>query len=515
MLSTAVAGLDLNIYEHIESSSGRSGKRLAVDHQLFDLLRDEPNPEMTSFTFFRTLMVHALLWSNGYAEIQRDGAARPVALWPLLPGKTRPYRLKTGELVYKTSVGMNQTTEKEPIAASERIISAPNMWHITGLTLDGRVGFGVINLTRQMFGITLAAEKYGAKYFANNAKPGGVITHPGKLKPEARATLRDTWQQSQSGDNAQKTAVLEDGMKYEPISVKPNEGQVLETRQFQKGEICSVFHVAPHMIGDSEKSNRANTEQLGQEFVSYSLNPWLKNIQSESKRKLFVKTGRTAGRFFPRYDTSPLTMPDSATRQAFYNSGKQWGWLCTNDIHEREHINPTEQPGAELYWMPVNMGIMSDQGAIIPKPAPGADPNAGEPKPAAGGDDEPTVKRFVSVYSGLFRDALGRLSARSEPDNDAFVRTFEPILLTMQRHITSLGEWAADEAFESEFDAQEYIRGMRKRLDESRRMNVGLSREQLAEREVARAVRAITIEVHRALATKKAKKLLQETNANV
>lgn len=513
LISTAIASLDLNIYEHTENATGRSGKRLAVDHQLFDLLHDEPNPEMTSFTFFRTLMVHALLWSNGYAEIQRDNANRAVGLWPLMPGKTRPYRNKSGDLVYRTSVGVNQTPMegKDPAAVNERQILAADMFHVPGLSLDGRVGYGVIQLVRQSFGIALAAEKFGARFFANNAKPSGIIEVPGKLKPEARTTLRDTWQQSQTGDNVQKTAVLEEGMKYNPIGIKPNEGQVLETRQFQKGETCAVFQVAPHMIGDSEKSNRANTEQLGLEFVSFTLRHWLKNIQSESKRKLFPKTGRTSGKFFPRFDTTPFTMPDATTRQTYFNSGKQWGWLNTNDIHEMEHLNPSEQDGAELYWMPVNMGIMGAEGAIIPKPAtPPADPNA--PKPAAGADpeDDETVKRFVRSHSGLFRDALGRLSARSEPDTDAFIRAFEPILTSMATQISTLAGEAADDGFDFTFDSKEYIRGMRKRLDEARPSNIGLSREQIADRETARAVRAITIEAYRALATAKAKKQLEE-----
>src|SRR6185312_9211345 len=99
----------------------------------------------------------------------------------------------------------------------------------------------------------------------------------------------------------------------------------------------------------------ANTEQIGLEFVTFTLSPWLKSWQQEFKRKLFPKTGRTAGRFFAMFDTRPMTMPDAASRQSFYNSGKQWGWLNTNDIRELEHLNPVDDASADDYWMPVNM----------------------------------------------------------------------------------------------------------------------------------------------------------------
>ncbi|HEY0701258.1 MAG TPA: phage portal protein [Candidatus Acidoferrales bacterium] len=522
LISGATGFLDLNVYERILYQDKRAGKRIAYEHDLFDLLENEPNDEMSSFTFRKTLQAHALLWGNLYAEIQRDDGNRPVALWPRNPARIRPYRLTEsmsirgelvprGALVYKTTEG-TETASVDPAAppyndGPERTIMKEDILHVPGLSLDGRIAQSTINLARQVVGLALATEKFGSKFFGNGARAGGVFEHPAALKPIAKENLKRSIQEAIGGENVLRPFILEEGMKWHETSTKPNEGQFLETRQFQKSEICSVFLVPPHMVGDTEKTNRANTEQIGIEFVTFTLSPWLKAWRQELKRKLFPKTGRTANKFFAMFDTSPLVMPDAESRRNFYNSGKQWGWLSTNAILEREHMNPIDAPWADGYWMPINM---QDAETAFKEPAQG--PGPADPA-AKSGDDQPDKlgKRFARAYSKLFRDAFGRILSRSSVDSDAFSKAFRPVLESLGDEIYRL---AADELgtegdsglAESRFLA-DYIEAMRGRLPEWKSANGEADR--LAERELNRAVKAISIEVYRTAGTQRAKQLVE------
>jgi len=385
LISSTIGALPLQVFERlITGEQKRLGKRVAVDHDLHDVLHDEPNPEMTSITFRRTLQLHMLLWGNGYAEVQRDGANRIVALWPRNPARCRPYRTAKGLLVYRTTEGIHElvANPEDPDVAMtndqpERTIFAEDMLHMPGLTLDGRLGSSTIWLSRQVVGLALAAEKYGSKFFANGARPGGVLQVPNALKDVAREQLKRSWAEAQGGENMHRVAVLEQGVQWKETGGKNNEAQFLETRQFQKSEICSIFAVPPHMIGDTEKTNRANTEQIGVEFVNYTLAPWLESWQQELKRKLFPKIGRNASRFFAQFDTRGLKMPDANSRKEFYSAGRQWTFLSPNDIREIEHLNQIDEPWADEYLIPINMGT-----AGAPPPAQPAPQNPQqEPKP--------------------------------------------------------------------------------------------------------------------------------------
>lgn len=522
LISSAIAGLDLLVLERFESKKKRVGRRLAFDHYLFDLLGSEPNHEMTSFTWRKSSMCHGLLWGNLYTEIERNGAGQAIGLWPRNPAKTRPHRiLKSGMLVYKSSEGIDDVQipgQENKIDGPERTIFVENMLHVPGLAIDARLGQSVSWLSRQVIGLAMATEKFGAKLFANGARPGGVLIHPGKLTDKARANAKETWHQAYGGENVHKIALLEEGMKFEKISFTADEAQMLGTRDHQKLEICSIFAVPPHMIGADRAGGKNNLEQIGGEFVTFTLNPWLKAWSQELDRKLFPKTGQNAKKFFPHFETRPLIMPDASSRKDFYGAGKQWGFLCTDDILEMEHLNPTEQEGSDLYWMPVNVGVMSAEGAIIPtsdepepdgdlpdpKAAPLADPKGKDKAPAA----TKIGKRLARTYSGLFVDAFRRLHARKEANSEAYKRALLPVFLTIASQIQDVinDEFNLElstSAEESRFMV-DLIEGLHKRRAE------GESAEQVAERELPRVIRAIAIDVYRNIAIAVAKERTED-----
>jgi HK97 family phage portal protein len=374
IVSDGIASLPFHVYELLKSHEGRYGKKQAREHSLWNTLHNEPNEEMTTPDFLKTLMCHALLWGNGYVEIERDGGAAISALWPRNPAKTRPIRLTQaatiegdllpiGTLLYETTDGMrgglldqkdlNQGAELA--TGRPRVILNEDMLHIKGLALDGRLGQSIVWLARQAIGLSLASEKYGAKFFGNGARPAGVLEIPQKLDDEAIENLRKSWAESHGGENAWKTAVLEQGVKYTKIAATPNEGQLLETRKYQREEIAAIFGVPQHMISAVDKSGKSNVEQSSIEFVLYCLNPWIERIQKEFGRKLFPKMGRTANKFFPKFDTHRLMYPDAASRGTFYAAGRQWGFLNGDDICELEDRNPLPNGIGQPYWMPINM----------------------------------------------------------------------------------------------------------------------------------------------------------------
>lgn len=505
LIASAIGFLPFHVFEWVEAKDRRRGKRIAYDHDIYDLLRYEPNPEMTALTFRKCMQSHALLWGNCYAEVQRDQGNRAVALWPRNPARTRPYRVgeptrvppfdervPAGTLIYKTTEGQEEMTDVEADyqPAAERIVAADDMLHIPGLALDGRLGQSTVQLARQAVGLALATEKYGAKYFGNGARPSGVLTHPGALEGKAHKTLLDSWAQAQGGENAHKIAILENGMKFEPLSAENEGAQFLQTREFQRGEVCSVFAVPPHMIGDTGKQNRANTEQIGLEFVTFTLGPWLESWQQEIKRKLFPTVGRNAGRYFPKFETRQLTMPDADARRNFYASMRQWGWGSANDVREYEDLNPIQDPAADAFWMPVNMQVAGYEtpGDI----APGEDepPPDSQPADTAGEGDKETNARLMRLYGRLFRDAMTRLLGRSRLDSEAFRRAFGPIF-------ASIAEAFGAEDFDDAPFAAEYFAGMATRLDTWRTANGNF--DDVVARELAAALRAIRAAVRFAL----------------
>lgn len=375
IISDGVASLPFGVYEQLLKEH-RVSNRQARNHDLWNTLCNEPNEEMTSPVFLKVMMVHALLWGNAYVEIERDGANKIVNLWPRNPAKTRPIRLlrpatiegdllRAGTLLYETTDGYrggDLATEEGTLLASgvRRVILAEDMIHVPGLSLDGRIGQSLTWTVRQAIGLALATEKYGAKFFGNGARPSGVLELPNRLDDEAIENLRRSWAEAHGGENQFKVAVLEQGVKWTKIASTPNEGQMLETRKFQREELCAIFGVPAHMVANSDTSGKSNVEQSSIEFVLYCLHPWLVRIEKEFGRKLFPKLGRTANKFFPKFDTRRLLYPNAESRAKFYASGKQWGFLNSDDIREFEGMNPIEGGLGEVYWMPINMQDASD-----------------------------------------------------------------------------------------------------------------------------------------------------------
>lgn len=347
VLSETVASLPLKTYKRVGQ-----GKEPATDFYLYELLHDRPNPVMTSFEFRETLQAHLLLWGNFYCEVERDGAGRVAALWPLRPDKMRGVSLAGDRLTYEYELPNGGAT----------VLSGDRVWHVRGLGSDGLVGYSPIQLARQPIGLGLAAEEYGARFFGNGARPGGILQHPGKLGDKARANLRAGFNQEHGGlSKMHRLAVLEEGMTYQQIGIPPEDAQFLQTRKYQRAEIAGLFRVPPHMIGDLERATFSNIEHQSIEFVVHTVRPWVVRWEQSINRNLLSEAERKT--YFAAFLVDGLLRGDIMSRYQAYATGRQNGWLSADDIRELENMNPLPDGQGEMYLVPLNMVPASEVGS--------------------------------------------------------------------------------------------------------------------------------------------------------
>ena len=352
VLSEAIAQLPLHVYQYTEN-----GKERVPQHPLYFLLHDQPNPEMTSFVFRETLMSHLLIYGNAYAQIIRNGRGDVIGLYPLMPDKMKVDRDEKNRLIYIYS----RYDEANPNLKEQGdiIFYADEVLHIPGLGFDGLVGYSPIALAKNAIGISIACEDYGASFFGNNANPSGVLEHPGVIKNPDK--LRDAWHRAYGGRNAHKVAVLEEGVKFTPISIPNNEAQFLETRKFQIEEIARMYRVPLHMISDLDHATFSNVEHLSLDFVKYSLDPWIVRWEQSLQKALLSDSEK--GRYFIKFNVDGLLRGDYASRMQGYSIGIQNGFLCPNDVRELEDMNLIpEEKGGFTYMVNGSMSRLCDAG---------------------------------------------------------------------------------------------------------------------------------------------------------
>ncbi len=348
IIAESVAMLPLFTYRRLANG----GKEKATDVALYNLLHSTPNPEMTSFEFRETLISHVATWGNGYAEIEWSGSGRPLALWPLNPGKMTVER-RRGELVYTYELpGGNTVT-----------LPSWRVHHVRGLSGNGIEGYSPIRLAMQSIGVGLALEEYGARFFGNGARPGGVLKHPGILSDGAYKRLKESWSAENEGlSNAHRLKILEEGLDYQAIGIPPEEAQFLESKKFQVTEIARWFRVPPHMLADLERATFSNIEEQGLGFVVYTLQPWLTRHEQAIERDLLTETERQT--LFVEYLVNGLLRGNIASRFQAYQLALQGGWMNPNEVRSLENMNPYD--GGDTYLMPLNMA----PAGTPPQPSP-------------------------------------------------------------------------------------------------------------------------------------------------
>lgn len=341
IISETLAMLPVHLYERIEDGE-RSRRKLVSGHPGFRLIHIAPNPDMIPMVFRETLQAHLLGYGNAYALIRRRNDMTPVALEPLLPDRTAPYRSPSGRIVYRTKLESGE----------DRVLQSHQVLHIPGLGFDGLVGVSPLRKHRESIGLGLAAQEYAARLFGDGTHLSGVLEHPTKLAEGQPEKLAQQWKNFRAGlKNAHGIAVLENGMKYHAIGIPPEDAQMLETRKFQITDIARIFRVPPHMLADLERATFSNIEHLSIEFVKYTMMPWLVRWEQELNRKLLTEDEK-ANHYF-KFNVDGLLRGDIKSRYEAYHIAWMDGWMSQNDIREKEDHNPIE--GGDEYYVPQNM----------------------------------------------------------------------------------------------------------------------------------------------------------------
>ncbi|WP_116048586.1 phage portal protein [Amycolatopsis palatopharyngis] len=410
VVSEDVAGLPLPLYERLSK-----GKRRATEHSLYPVLHDVANPYMTSMQLRETLQGHAMTWGNGVAYIERNGAGEVDSLWPLRPDRLE---IKMIEL----DKGKFSVAYKYRSGGGTPVILLPDeVLHIAGLGYDGVRGYSIVHHARQSIGLGLATEQYGAAFFGNGSRPGGVLKSDKQVSEPARLRMKADWENLHRGvDRSHRVAILEEGVDWQSIGIPPEDAQFLETRKFQVTDMARWMRVPPHKLGDLERSTFSNIEQQDLDYLKSALRSWL--VRWEQAISLRLLTARERSRYFAEHLVDGLLRGDIKSRYEAYAIARNWGWMNADDIREKENLNPLPDGKGEVYLVPLNM---------VPAPSPDDDVIDGEvvenqkALPAARelrGRGLEARRRIAASFAPLIMDADERLAKLERAEVKSLVR---------------------------------------------------------------------------------------------
>lgn len=337
VISESIAQLPLIFYQR----DGRKKDR-NIKANLYTLLHDAPNDFQTSFSWRETKSAHLCLRGNAYSFINRSSQGEILELLPMHPDRVKAEQNKDYSISY-------EFTDADGAIVPLR---QDQVLRITGLSFDHINGMSPIAHQAETVGLTIAADRHSAWSFKNGAKLSGILRHPNTFKTnEIAKRVRESWDESFSGEESYKTPLLEEGMEWQQVSMSNKDAQYIEQRKFGVEDIARIYRVPPHKIGHLEKATNNNIEQQALEFVTDTLMPWLKRWEQSIMRDLIPKEDRA--RLFAEFLVDGLLRGDSKARSEFYNSALDRAWMSPNEVREKENMNPRE--GGDEYLRQSNM----------------------------------------------------------------------------------------------------------------------------------------------------------------
>jgi len=334
VISETIAQLPLNYYKKTDK-----GREVYTDSPLFTLVNSEPNNLMSKYTFFETFVNTLLVYGNAYAFIERGARGIPTSLKLIHPDDVTP-DLIDDNLIYS-------------VKGLEGNISSSDMVHVLDMSFDGITGQSRISKAKSNIALGLAAQKYGLEFFESSCKTSGVLMHPATLGSDALQTLRESWRKTfHTGVGGKfETAILEEGMQYKPIQLKPDEAQFLATRKFSILEIARIFRVPAHKLASLESATFSNISHQTIEFLTDTINPIAIKIEQELNRKLIFEDEK--GRSYFEHNTNGLLRGDAKTRAEYYAKLFGIGAITQNEIRRKENMNDID--GGDVLFVPMNM----------------------------------------------------------------------------------------------------------------------------------------------------------------
>src|SRR5262245_23271994 len=321
------------------------GKIQSSDHPVARLFGRAPNTLQTPVEFLEMMTAHCLLRGNSYAEIERDARGAPIALWPLHPDTVSVLKVtRSRGVVYDVT---------DPAGGTRRLLG-DEIFHLKDRSDDGIVGKSRLQRARETFGIALMTEKHASSVFANSASLSGVLMHPENIGAEGAQRLAADFKRTYQGpDRAGEIAILEEGLKWQAISVSPEATELLASRQFSIETIARIYRVPPPVIGDLSHGTYSNVTELGRWFYQHTIVPWLTRWERTIERSLFSDEGRRI--YETEFDADGLTRANMLERYQAYRIAREIGLNSANELRRYENMNPRTDPGGDEFLSPLNM----------------------------------------------------------------------------------------------------------------------------------------------------------------
>ena len=340
LLSESVSSLPITVYR----KENNGDKVEDVNNRIYNLIKFKPNNFQNKITFFEYVMYSVLTDGNAYVQIVRDNSANPVQLIPLNPDYVNIF-IKDNELFYQMDGGS--------------VLDSADVLHIKLITDDGIEGLSPIDQCAKAINWSLSMEEFGSTFFKNGAKPSSVLSTDRALSETAIERLKNSFNSSYAKlKSSNSTIILEEGLSFKPISISPEQAQFLASRQFGIEEIARIFNIPPHMLKDLSKSSFNNIEMQSQEYVTYTLMPYLTRIEQEMNLKLF-RTNEL-GKTFVEFNVNGLLRGDVKTRNEAYKTAIQNGYMSINEVRQKENLNSIE--GGDQHFIQMNMTTIENIG---------------------------------------------------------------------------------------------------------------------------------------------------------
>jgi len=350
MLTEDVAKLPASLYR----KRANGGREAVTDHPLAELL-EEPNDWQDWLEFAEMIQVGLVLRGNGYAVIIRDHRGDPVKLVPINPDRCALWEAPDGRLFYRvTPFGLHEMAE---LIDQPYLIPFEDMFHLRGLSVNGLLGASRIALARDAIGLTIAQERQSANWIGAGSRPSGVLSTDQKLTETDVKRLQSRWKEINAGlQNSGKSAILEAGLKWTPLSISAKELEFIAGRQFQVQEIARMFRIPPHMIGELSRSTNNNIVQQAQEYVNYTVSGYTRRWKAKLRTTFEL---RKAGDIHVDFDLSELVRADITARYNAYRMGIMSGFLKPNEARVDDGRDP--DPDGDKLWKPTNMADAGSQ----------------------------------------------------------------------------------------------------------------------------------------------------------
>lgn len=354
IISSDIASLPIHLYR--KQSNGK--RKIITDHPALERLNYLSNPFMPAVRFRQTTMAHILAWGNMYPEIVRDGLGRIAELWPITPDRVFP-EWKSGVLRYRI-----KTTGADIYLPQEKVL------HVAGLGFDGFTGYSVIRKAAESIGLSIASEKFGARYFGANTNMGGAIKYPRALGEDAKKNLKASLADYTGGKHSHRWMILEQGMEIEKLGFSPDDSQFLQTRQFQVSEIARWFNMPPHKLKDLIRSTFSNIEEQEIEYYTGTITPWTNTLEQSYNIQLLTPKEHKLGYYF-KHSLKGVLRGNSNARADYYTKRFYLGTITPNEIRAFEDEEPLDTEYADKTYIQMNLMPLDDidKEPVLP-PAP-------------------------------------------------------------------------------------------------------------------------------------------------